>query len=160
MDATRGRIPGMSSHHRSDLQRVAHQAMLDRGLETEFAADALAQLHAIQGPSAADGGLEDLRSLLWCSVFSRLPTFEPEHDLGAVPESDHGRQSRPTSTNLGKTRVGSTSYRVFAADTDAQRNPEDLSGAPRSAFRSRNGCSCAGETAKCSPADLRTSLGQ
>jgi exoribonuclease-2 len=42
--------------------------MLERGLETDFAADALAQLDAIPGPSVADGEIEDLRSLLWCSV--------------------------------------------------------------------------------------------
>jgi exoribonuclease II len=42
--------------------------MLDRGLETDFAADALVQLDAIRGPSVADGEIKDLRSLLWCSI--------------------------------------------------------------------------------------------
>ena len=42
--------------------------MRDRGLETEFAADALAQLDAIRGPAMAGGKIEDLRSLLWCSI--------------------------------------------------------------------------------------------
>jgi exoribonuclease-2 len=58
----------MKSHHRSDLQRIAHKAMLDRGLETEFASDALGQLDAIRGPAVADGEIEDLRSRLWCSI--------------------------------------------------------------------------------------------
>ena len=64
-----GRLARMSSHHhRSDLQRVARQAMSERGLEAEFPADALAQLEAIRGPAVAGGEIEDLRSLLWCSI--------------------------------------------------------------------------------------------
>lgn len=31
------------------------------------------------------------------SVYFRLPTFEPELDLATLPESDHGRQSRPAT---------------------------------------------------------------
>ena len=58
----------MSSHHRSDLQRIACKAMHDRGLETEFAADALGQLDALRGPAVAGGEIEDLRSRLWCSI--------------------------------------------------------------------------------------------
>jgi VacB/RNase II family 3'-5' exoribonuclease len=58
----------MKLHHRSDLHRVAHKAMLDRGLEAEFPADALVQLDTFRGPAAASGEVEDLRSLLWCSI--------------------------------------------------------------------------------------------
>lgn len=32
------------------------------------------------------------------SSYFRLPTFDPEGDLGSAPETDHGRQSRPAST--------------------------------------------------------------
>ena len=58
----------MKSHHRSDLQRVARKAMLDRGLEVELSAEALVQLDTMRGPSVADGDIKDLRSLLWCSI--------------------------------------------------------------------------------------------
>jgi exoribonuclease-2 len=58
----------MHPHHRSDLQRIAHKAMLERGLETELSPDALEQLQAIRGPSVSSGEIEDLRSRLWCSI--------------------------------------------------------------------------------------------
>jgi VacB/RNase II family 3'-5' exoribonuclease len=51
------------------LQRVAHQAMIDRGLEPDFPGPALAELGQIHGPAAAaDGSVRDLRKLLWCSI--------------------------------------------------------------------------------------------
>ena len=58
----------MASHHRSDLQRIARTAMLERGLLPDFNDGALKQLAAIAGPARADGELVDLRGLLWCSI--------------------------------------------------------------------------------------------
>ena len=55
-------------NHRSDLQRIAHNAMLARGLLPDFDPAALAQLAAIAGPALADRGLVDLRGRLWCSI--------------------------------------------------------------------------------------------
>jgi VacB/RNase II family 3'-5' exoribonuclease len=53
----------------NDLRAIAHQAMVDRGLEPDFPPDALRQLNAIQGPAhATDASVHDLRSLLWCSI--------------------------------------------------------------------------------------------
>ena len=54
---------------RSLLQRIARQAMIERGLLPEFSAQALAELDRIQ-PLAEKGeaSSRDLRSLLWCSV--------------------------------------------------------------------------------------------
>ena len=55
--------------HRSILQSIAHQAMLDRGLLPDFSAEALAELGRLQVPAATDGQpVRDLRNLLWASI--------------------------------------------------------------------------------------------
>jgi exoribonuclease-2 len=55
--------------HRAILSRIAHQAMLDRGLLPEFSADVLNELDQIQGPANLNGkGIHDLRHLLWSSI--------------------------------------------------------------------------------------------
>ncbi|HKW13631.1 MAG TPA: RNB domain-containing ribonuclease [Candidatus Krumholzibacteria bacterium] len=57
------------TQHRPILQRIAHQVMIERGLDPDFPADALAQLDSIHTPAAPDGAsTRDLRSLLWCSI--------------------------------------------------------------------------------------------
>jgi exoribonuclease-2 len=56
-------------HHRSILQRIAHQAMLERGLVPDFPPQALAELDTIHGPATRAGeSAHDLRNLLWCSI--------------------------------------------------------------------------------------------
>ncbi len=55
--------------HRSILQSIAHQAMLDRGLLPDFSAEALAELGRLQVPVATAGEpVRDLRNLLWASI--------------------------------------------------------------------------------------------
>jgi VacB/RNase II family 3'-5' exoribonuclease len=55
--------------HRSILQRIAHRAMLQRGLLPDFSAEALAELGGIQAPSSInDEQVRDLRDLLWASI--------------------------------------------------------------------------------------------
>ncbi len=55
--------------HRSILQRIAHRAMLDRGLLPDFSSEVLAELGGIQAPAAInDGQVRDLRGLLWASI--------------------------------------------------------------------------------------------
>ena len=55
--------------HRSILQSIAHQAMLDRGLLPDFSAAALAELGRLQVPAATAGEpVRDLRNLLWASI--------------------------------------------------------------------------------------------
>lgn len=54
--------------HRAILQRIAHRAMLQRGLLPDFSGDALAELSSINAPAAADGQARDLRALLWASI--------------------------------------------------------------------------------------------
>src|SRR6476646_5527473 len=54
---------------RAPLAVIAHQAMLQRGLQPDFSAEAQAQLATIAGPARTDGpAIRDLRSLLWCSI--------------------------------------------------------------------------------------------
>jgi exoribonuclease-2 len=55
--------------HRLILQRIAHQAMLEKGLIPDFPPQALAELEGIHGPATAtDGSTRDLRNLIWCSI--------------------------------------------------------------------------------------------
>jgi exoribonuclease-2 len=52
-----------------DLGLIARQAMIGRGLEPDFPADATRQLAGISGPAhEADASLRDLRNMLWCSI--------------------------------------------------------------------------------------------
>jgi VacB/RNase II family 3'-5' exoribonuclease len=54
---------------RSDLQRIAHRAMLDRGLVPEFSAAEMAEARGLDpGVGPADPQIRDLRGLLWASI--------------------------------------------------------------------------------------------
>jgi exoribonuclease-2 len=58
----------MPSHPSRDrLHAIARRAMIQRGLEPEFPAAALAELRDFGGP-ARDPSATDLRELLWCSI--------------------------------------------------------------------------------------------
>lgn len=55
--------------HRIALQRIARNAMIERGLTTDFPSAVLAELEKIQLPyNGLNGQIKDLRHLLWCSV--------------------------------------------------------------------------------------------
>jgi len=55
--------------HRFILQRIAHRAMLERGLFPDFSPQALAELDRIHGPETRTGEqTRDLRNLIWCSI--------------------------------------------------------------------------------------------
>jgi VacB/RNase II family 3'-5' exoribonuclease len=55
--------------HRSILQKIAHRAMLQRGLLPDFSSEALAQLGRILAPASMEGEpVRDLRNLLWASI--------------------------------------------------------------------------------------------
>jgi VacB/RNase II family 3'-5' exoribonuclease len=54
---------------RSDLQRIAHRAMLDRGLVPEFSAAEMAEARGLDpGIGPLDPKTRDLRGLLWASI--------------------------------------------------------------------------------------------
>ena len=55
--------------HRAILQRIAHRAMLQRGLLPDFSAEALAELGGIQSSAETkDETVRDLRTLMWASI--------------------------------------------------------------------------------------------
>jgi exoribonuclease-2 len=55
--------------HRAILQSIARRAMLDRGLLSDFSAEALAELAMIHEPATMNGEpVCDLRDLLWASI--------------------------------------------------------------------------------------------
>ena len=56
-------------HHRSELIRLANNAMTERGLQPEFSANVMQQLAQINGPGRDDSAdVHDLTGLLWCSI--------------------------------------------------------------------------------------------
>lgn len=62
-------IEPTDQHQRTVLQKLARQAMLERGLWPDFSPAALAELETIAGPAVpADDAICDLRGLLWCSI--------------------------------------------------------------------------------------------
>ncbi len=78
-------------HHRTDLARIAVEAMIERGLEPSFPVSVQRQLDALTGPAQdADPLIHDLRALPWCSIdnddsldLDQLTVSEPLAD-GAV----------------------------------------------------------------------------
>jgi VacB/RNase II family 3'-5' exoribonuclease len=58
-----------TKQHRSILERIAENAMREKGLLPEFSAEARAQLAEIQKSAPREGGAgRDLRNLLWASI--------------------------------------------------------------------------------------------
>ena len=56
-------------HSRALLQRIARQAMVERGLLPDFSPKALSELDALQKPvTKMDKATRDLRDLPWCSI--------------------------------------------------------------------------------------------
>ena len=53
---------------RATLAAIAHQAMIDRGLEPDFPLPAKQELAAIGGPARATDDVRDLRDRLWASI--------------------------------------------------------------------------------------------
>src|SRR5438046_9350533 len=51
------------------LASIAHQAMIDRGLEPDFSREAEQQLTKIDAPANENSSaIRDLRNLMWCSI--------------------------------------------------------------------------------------------
>jgi VacB/RNase II family 3'-5' exoribonuclease len=90
----------------TDLGAIARRAMLDRGLEPDFPADAVRQLNGVPGP-ARDAGpsIRDLRTLLWCSI-----------DNDSSMDLDQLTVAEPLPG-------GGTKVRVAIADVDALVKP-------------------------------------
>jgi exoribonuclease-2 len=62
-------VHNASCNHSSILKEIAHQAMIDRGLQPDFSAEAGKQAESISAASnETDASIKDLRNLLWCSI--------------------------------------------------------------------------------------------
>jgi hypothetical protein len=62
-------MDGVSSKNRGALQRIARQAMTERGLLPDFFPDALTELAGIIAPVlSTEVPLRDLKNFLWCSI--------------------------------------------------------------------------------------------
>jgi VacB/RNase II family 3'-5' exoribonuclease len=77
----------MDEGHRGDLKSIAHRVMLERGLEPDFPAPALAELDRLQAAVARDPTVRDLRDRPWCSIdnddsrdLDQLSLAEPRAD--------------------------------------------------------------------------------
>jgi VacB/RNase II family 3'-5' exoribonuclease len=58
-----------NKQHRAILQRIAHRAMIDRGLFPDFSPEVIDELGRIQAPATADGeSVHDLTDLPWASI--------------------------------------------------------------------------------------------
>ncbi len=59
----------MNRKHEELLDEIAHDAMIERGLEPDFDRAVLKQLDEIHAPAREDDGdVRDLRGLAWCSI--------------------------------------------------------------------------------------------
>ncbi len=59
----------MNRKHEPLLVDLAHEAMIDKGLQPDIDADVKQQVAAIRGPARDDSGsIRDLRDLGWCSI--------------------------------------------------------------------------------------------
>ena len=75
-------------HQRSDLVRIATEAMLERQLLADFSDKVISELASIQHAAVdADPAIRDLRTLLWCSIdnddsldLDQLTYQEPQRD--------------------------------------------------------------------------------
>jgi len=58
-----------NKNHRAILERIAHRAMVERGLLPDFSTAALAELGRLQLPATIDSKtVRDMRNLLWASI--------------------------------------------------------------------------------------------
>ena len=59
----------MNRHDEQLLDELAHQAMIDKGLEPDFSDEVRHQLEGIHGPAREnDASIRDMRDLAWCSI--------------------------------------------------------------------------------------------
>lgn len=69
------------------LTDLAHEIMLERGLQPDFSSEALRQLSEIDSPAPLPPGCQDLRLLLWCSIDN-----DDSHDLDQLTYAEEGEK--------------------------------------------------------------------
>src|SRR6266849_340183 len=111
--------------HRDVLVDLAHQAMIDKGLDPDFNPQIEQQLATLNQPAEdSDPSIRDLRDLLWCSIDNDdsrdLDQLTVAHDLGggkvnllvavadvdalvkkATPVDDHARHNTTSVYTAG-----------------------------------------------------------
>ena len=124
---------------RALLLRVARRAMVERGLEPDFPAAALAEAQALGGPATADGAsaaeVRDLTALLWCSIdnddsrdLDQLTVAEPVAGDGArimVAVADVSALVEPGSALDAHAHANTTS--IYTPPQNFPMLPERLS---------------------------------
>src|SRR5215469_7608379 len=108
---------------RGRLQAIARRVMAERGLEADFSPAARAETDALTGPAReSEGGVRDLRRLLWCSIDN-----DDSRDLDqlTVAEADVDALVEKDSAIDGHARANTTS--VYTAAAIFPMLPERLS---------------------------------
>jgi exoribonuclease-2 len=106
--------------HRSILQRIAHRAMIERGLLPDFSPQALVELDGIHEPATrAEGSTRDLRNLLWCSIDN-----DDSRDLDqlTVAESRQGGTDGDVKVLVAIADVDAVVKKQSALDDHARQN--------------------------------------
>ena len=94
-------------HDRPSLREIAHRAMIQRGLEPDFPAEALHQVNGIPGPARdSKQSMRDLRDRPWCSIDN-----DTSRDLDQLTVAE-------------KPADGSIKILVAIADVDALVKPQ------------------------------------
>lgn len=104
-----GEQGGRRDHHDGhyDLHALAHQAMLERGLQPDFPPEAMRQADRFPGPARSDSAeVRDLRGLAWASIDN-----DDSRDLDQL--------SVAADTNGAHAESGGTRLLVAIADVDA-----------------------------------------
>src|SRR6266436_1795343 len=107
------------------LASIAHQAMIDRGLEPDFSKEAETQLAKIDAPANENSSaIRDLRNLLWCSIdnddsrdLDQLTVTAPMRERTVkvlVAVADVGALVKPGSAVDGHARANTTSVYTAA----------------------------------------------
>ena len=101
---------------RATLAAIAHQAMIEHGLEPDFPLAAKQELAAIGGPAKTTDNVRDLRNLLWASIDN-----DDSRDLDqlTVAESLAGGQVRIL---VAVADVDALVHKGSALDNHAARN--------------------------------------
>src|SRR5512133_2512171 len=102
---------------RSRLQRIARQAMAERGLQADFPPEALAEVDAIPGaPTDRGPSVRDLRDLVWASIDNDDSRDLDQLSVAATPSAETVRISIAIADVDATVKAGS------AVDAHARHN--------------------------------------
>jgi exoribonuclease-2 len=109
---------------RALLLRVARQAMTERGLEPDFAPEALAEAQRLAAPSSPFGAdVRDLRDLAWCSIDNDDSRDIDQLTVAVEPPGDTARILVAVADVSTSVRPGSAVDAHAAANTTSVYTP-------------------------------------